>query len=827
MPHASAGLQASTLIEDFAPMRPSPFTRFHPAPLALAAAVTAALLAGHVPRAHAQADSASTPVAIDIPAQPLGQALNQLARQARLQLSFPSDLVAGKAAPAVSGSLTTRQALDRLLSGSGLGATVDGSTVVVQPAAAPGQAPTQAGEATLPAVNVSAKANTGTHSLGYLNKTGNTGALGRKPVLDTPFSITVVDSEELFERGAKSIGQIFANDAGVYTQTAASTTDWWGTQIRGLPVHNHYVDDIPVLLYWGGDFPTEVAESVTALKGLTGFMHGFGTPGGALSYQLKRPTQTPETSVSVSYRNPSLFSTHLDTSHNLGEELAVRLNLATDQGLAYNESKADRKVGSLAIDKHFGASLKWFTTVVFEDNRLKGEPILFDFGNYDAEGSGGKPPKVPTNHDHINVDNSYYNSETWLASTGLQWQINDRWDLKYQTGFSRKKHRSNKSSGYLLDSAGNYNGYSYNFAGKLDNTFNQTMLQGSLETGDIKHEIVTGLGLQRSKDRWGKSGYWANDFDGNIHQDQPFRTTRSPDFSFGGLSGDTSQFYAFASDTLHFGERWQAIVGLRFTDHDQKDVDKNPARDSGYKAHHTSPTLALIHKPDARTSIYGSYVEGLEAGTQVRPPYANAGETLGATVSKQYEVGVKHDAGSFDYTVALFRVERANQMDEFRDNGTYLTQDGLTIYRGLEVAGAYQLNRQLNVGLSSVYLDATIEKVSASNANLEGKTSAFAPKWQVVPHVQYRVAEVPGLKIHGNARYFGASYVTDTNTVKIPSRITFNTGFSYAVRLQEREWTIVGNVNNLFDKKYWAGGGTWTGTVGERRNFSLGLRTQF
>lgn len=807
-------------------MRRTHSQRFTPAPLALAAAIATTLLSSHLSLAHAQANTATNAaatVAIDIPSQPLGTALNQLAQQAKLQMAFPADQVAGKTAPAVSGTMTARQALDRLLAGSGLAASLNGSAVVVRPAT-----PTAAntGEATLPAVTVSGK-STSSAALGYLSKTHSTGALGKKAVLDTPFSVAVVDSEEIIERGAKSIGQIFANDAGVYTQTAASTTDWWGTQIRGLPVHNHYVDDIPVLLYWGGDFPVEVAENVSALKGLTGFMHGFGDPGGALSYQLKRPTATPETSVNLGYRNPGLFSVHLDTSNNLGDDLGVRLNLATDQGLAYNESKADRKVGSLAIDKKFGASLKWFTTVVFEDNRLKGEPIIFDFAEYDAVGSGGKPPKVPTNHDHINVDNGYYNSETWLASTGLQWQINDRWDIKYQTGFSRKKHRSNKAFGYLLDSAGNYNGYSYNFAGKLDSTFNQAMLQGSLETGSIKHEIVGGLGLQRSKDRWSNDFYWTNDFDGNIHQDQPFRVTRSPDFSIGRLSGDVSQFYAFASDTLHFGERWQAIVGLRFTDYDQKDVDNNPNNDSSYKAHHTSPTLALIHKPDAHTSIYGSYVEGLEAGTQVRPPYANAGETLGATISKQYEFGIKHDAGAFDYSAALFRVERANQMDELRDTGTYLTQDGLTIYRGLELAGAYQATKQLNLGLSSVYLDATIEKVSAANANLEGNTAPFAPKWQVVANFQYRVAEVPGLKLHGNARYFGSSYVTDANTVRIPSRTTFNAGFSYAVRIQERDWTVIGNVYNLFDKKYWAGGSTWTGTVGERRNFSLGLRTQF
>ena len=86
--------------------------------------------------------------------------------------------------------------------------------------------------------------------LDYLTKENASGALGDKTVLDTPFSITVIDSNEIVTRGAKSLGQIFVNDASVYAPTPSSSTDWWGTQIRGLPVRNYYVDDVPVLLNW-------------------------------------------------------------------------------------------------------------------------------------------------------------------------------------------------------------------------------------------------------------------------------------------------------------------------------------------------------------------------------------------------------------------------------------------------------------------------------------------------------------------------------------------------------------------------------------------------
>lgn len=656
--------------------------------------------------------------------------------------------------------------------------------------------------------------------LDYLTEKDDSGALGDKPILDTPFSIVTVDNSEILERGAKSLGQIFINDASIYAPTPSSSTDWWGTEIRGLPVRNFYVDDVPVLLYWGGDFPTEAAESITALKGLTGFMYGFGAPGGAISYKIKRPTDSPETFVNIGYRNSSLLSAQIDTSQNLGDDFAVRANLATEQGTAYNDAKIDRTVASLAIDKNFGDSVNWFTSVVYEKNKIEGEPLQFYFSEYDVQGSNGKLPKATYDYGNFNVDNGYYHTETLIASTGIDWQVNEDWKLKYKIAFSQKEHQSNKTFANLLNSNGDYTGDAYNFAGKLSNLFNQIMLQGNISTGDIEHEVVAGVGQQNSEDRWGTDWYWSNDFDGNIYQRQNFRTTRTPDFSLEAEpSSETKEFYTFASDTVHFNDHWQAIIGLRYTNYKLKGED--------FDTKNTSPTLALIYKPDDNTSIYGSYVESLEPGSRVGPDYANVGEILDATVSKQYEVGVKHAAGKFNYTAAIFNTERANQMDVIRSGLKYLTQDGSEIYKGAELSTSYQFTDNLNLGLSALYLDGTVDKVSAEYAALQGKHVPFASHWQFAGNFEYKVAAVDGLKFHGNLRYFGESFIDSENTFKLPSRTILNVGGSYSFKVLDRLWTLNGNVNNLLNEKYWSGGGYSAGNMGEARNISLGLNTVF
>ena len=91
-----------------------------------------ALTAGNA--AHAQQrDMALAPQNYSISAGSLGDALNQLATQSKLQIVYPPELVGGKTAPAVSGQQTWREALQRLLAGSGLEwGFVNDTTVVIR-----------------------------------------------------------------------------------------------------------------------------------------------------------------------------------------------------------------------------------------------------------------------------------------------------------------------------------------------------------------------------------------------------------------------------------------------------------------------------------------------------------------------------------------------------------------------------------------------------------------------------------------------------------------------------------------------------------------------
>lgn len=208
-------------------------------------------------------------------------------------------------------------------------------------------------------------------------------------------------------------------------------------------------------------------------------------------------------------------------------------------------------------------------------------------------------------------------------------------------------------------------------------------------------------------------------------------------------------------------------------------------------------------------------------------PYQNIGTILNATISKQYELGFKYEIDKLSLTSALFRVERAELMDSFRNGLRYLTQDGLTNYQGLEFDSKYKLTDRLKVGLGFIYLDSEIKHVSEDNQSIEGNSPAFTAKWQGVINSEYSFERIEGLSIHGNIRYNGSSFITNNNLIKVPAYTIMNLGTSYKFRLNGYDATLNTNFNNVFNKKYWAGGGYNAGTIGEERNGSISIKVNW
>lgn len=117
---------------------------------------TTALTGLAVPTAvMAQAASAPAGRSFDIPAQPLGDALNDFGQQSRMQISLDARMVRGASSPGVSGVMSPVQALSRLLAGTGFTYRITGNLVTLE------RAPEAGGAIQLGAVRVEGASGAG------------------------------------------------------------------------------------------------------------------------------------------------------------------------------------------------------------------------------------------------------------------------------------------------------------------------------------------------------------------------------------------------------------------------------------------------------------------------------------------------------------------------------------------------------------------------------------------------------------------------------------------------------------------------------------------
>ena len=208
-------------------------------PLLLAVALSAGLHTG----ATLAQTAAPAPQTIDIPAGNLSQALDRLGEQTSVLITYAPGLVQGLNAPRVSGQLTAKEALRRLLSGSGIQVEViNEKTFVLRRAAAANPAP-PAGQAQQSTSRREVQERPATQDLEKVTVTGTRIRGGT-----TPSPVIMIGSERIREEGFTDLGEVIRSlpqnfsggqNPGVVNGTESSlanqnTTGGSSLNLRGL-----------------------------------------------------------------------------------------------------------------------------------------------------------------------------------------------------------------------------------------------------------------------------------------------------------------------------------------------------------------------------------------------------------------------------------------------------------------------------------------------------------------------------------------------------------------------------------------------------------------
>jgi iron complex outermembrane receptor protein len=643
------------------------------------------------------------------------------------------------------------------------------------------------------------------------------GALGRKSELDTPFSTKAVSSDEIEDRLATSISEVLKYDASVTAISPPISTHPATIQMRGLRLDdlNGYKVNGLANINRGTEMPLEMFESVEALKGLTGYMYGFGSPGGIINYVTKRPTSAKTFSAALGYQEGGAIKEHIDTGGRLGEDdsFGYRLNLVHEDGDVKQES------GSLKRNAA-GLNLEWRVT---KDLALTYDAIYqrrHTVGGTDILLQGFKIPAPLDGDARLNSIGAGSDVEYTLATTGIEYRLAPNWtaNASYRTSDSTRVYK--KDQYYLTSNNGDYkdritselHGYHFDQV--------QASVNGSFDVAGLGNEVVIGLMSQNLVST--SSVVTPKTYMGTGNLSAPSIISAATVNYSGGTYRDetTRQEAVFASDTLKFNDNWMLVAGARYTRFTDNAFSTKGALTASYPANKTTPTIALMFKPAADTTLYASYVEALEQAASAPTTAVNANQTFAPIKSKQTEAGIKTERSWWNATASLFHIERGAQ---YTNTANVYVSDGQSKYNGVELNSVVQAAKNVSIEGGIMLLDATLEDAAPGYS---GKRAVGAPRRQASIQATWREV-LPGLALHAGSQYLGQLPVDAANINTLPAYTLFDAGFNYRHRYFGKMVSVRANISNLANRKYWTYYQEGYLNIGAPRTASLNVRVDF
>jgi len=665
-------------------------------------------------------------------------------------------------------------------------------------------------EVTLSSVQVSASAE-GPSDLpkayagGQVAKGARLGLLGNQDVMDTPFSVTSYTAKLIEDQGAKRVADVLDNDPSVRFTTSASHM-YENFRLRGFDVHS---SDLAINGMYGlaplGNSTLEFVERVEVLKGPSAMFSGMapsGGIGGTINLVPKRAGDDPLNRLTFGYETQSQFGASADIGRRFGErkEFGVRVNGSyTDGETALSGQDKTNKFLSAALD-YRGESL----TATLDIYRSKqsftgGSPAMFGFIS----------PNIPNAPDPRT--NFLSSAAGELESQAIIGRVEYAFNRNL-TAFVSVGKRTHDYSGWVngthvhnVQSNGNAQVRGVAQIGYDDAVSSEAGVRTNFSTGSVRHEMVvqaTRLDLE-SGSLSNTTGMVATSF-GNP-------TTPALPAMPGGpipMTSDTTLSSLAVVDTLSFmQDALRLTLGLR-----QQRVVQTSWNAAGtivtgdYDERALTPALGIVVKPWGEgISLYASYVEGLSKGMSFTTVngYAN-NQTTKPYKTKQKEIGLKWNAGTFANTFSVFEITQPTVTSVTAGGfGNYVAHEGNeSQVRGLEwnTFGAIMPTLRVLGGVSYTKSELT-ETYNGQNV---GNEIFGVPRWQANLGAEWDTP-LSGFSLNTRLVATSQQYLNNANTYRIPGWGVMDLGARYETRIGAYKTTFRVNVRNLFDRHYYSG----------------------
>ncbi|ABR89634.1 outer membrane receptor for ferric coprogen and ferric-rhodotorulic acid [Janthinobacterium sp. Marseille] len=750
--------------------------------------------------AHAQENTNATNArkAYSIAPGALGETLADFASKAGVTIQIDSSVVEGRRSQGLNGSVSVAEGFARLLAGSGLEAMERSRNIYVLRTAQI--------ESTLPAVTVSAAVAEDATS--YTSRTISIGKTDQK-LKDIPQSVSVVTRQRMDDQNMTSIYDVLENVTGVVTTASPMAGKYFFA--RGFPITSIQYDGVPLTrqFYSQASSLTEnmaLYERAEVLRGAAGLWQGADSMGGAVNLVRKRGQAEKTISATVKAGSYNHYGAQLDVGGPLNESGTVRgravLDYDTqDSFIDFVGSKNTTLYGAIDID------LTSQTTLGFglSYEKTNATPSFAGLPRYADGGSLGLRRST-----FLGSDWNELNNQQTRVFADLTHRFNDDWHLKVGAVYMNERNDSVYSYGEgaisrATGTGANMIGVGTDFRGEhvgLD-----AAISGKFQAWGRRHEVIVGANYSNytSDDKYAiATGLGPV----NVFNPNPYSPRQSM-ASLAARSGllatgayDVTSKGLYGTTRLALSDPLSLIIGGRVSWYENKydSVSRWGANTTSTKSSaEFTPYMGLTYAITPQWTAYGSY-------TEVFVPQAQrtaAQQTLDPIVGSNYEIGIKGEL--FDQRVntslALFRYIHKNRAVPDIESGMVCDGDycsrasGKVRSQGLEAEIGGKLTSRLNLSAGYTY------NTTRYLEDTENEGLVFNP--QVPKHLMrawadYRVSESlsAGLGMTTQSDTQGR-----TKSVVQGGYTLWNARAAYRI---DPRWTLALNVNNLFDKHYYA-----------------------
>lgn len=775
----------------------------------------------------------AAPVALSQPAQPLADALQSFARASGLQVNYDATALVGKRAPALSGRMEPDVALQRLLAGSGLAASVTGKVATVAPVATQAAAGSVALEATtISADDGSLMGRTTTEG----TRSYTTGAMSTSTGLplsirETPQSVSVITRQRMEDQGMTDLNDVVRYAPGVTLRKFGGDRQEFLS--RGFRIDNVMYDGLPTT---AGTFTLDslssadlsIYDRVEVVRGATGLMTGAGDPSATLNLVRKRPTAFPQVSVTTSAGSWDRYRTEVDASNKLNEAGTLRGRAVA----AYEDGHSFQDVRERKRQTFYGvleADLSDSTTWTIGASKQR-EDKTSDWGSLPS-GPNGENLHL-SRSTFLSGDWAYWDQDNYTLFSDITHTFDNGWKAKLAA--QQVWANSDTYSNYLTSTAADFSYSSVSDFGTASGAYRTDSDQLNLDASvsgpfqflGREHELMAGISRRQDKfyQRGGYSGATPVDIY-NFRPSsivKPAKDTLTPYAS----KNTTTEEAVYAAARFNPVDPLHVIVGGRVSWYDFD----NLYSDNDYKAtREVTPYAGITYDLNDTYSVYASYTEIFKPQSEQN----SGGAVLEPMTGKSYEIGLKgaYFDGALNASVALF--------DTIQENRAYLPANQATFCPGYPAQSCYSAAGEVR----SRGIDAEISGQLTPNWQASAAyTLVLSQYTKDVTYEDRRFApEQPKHLFKAATSYqltgslsnwrIGADLQAQSETFE-----RVGTGEakqdSYALvglmagyRFNEH-WDGRVNFNNIFDEKYWQGipTGTGSGTYGDPRNVMLSLK---